>query len=232
MPTAHPPRPRWPWRAIIAITLVALAAAWLAHSRARAEPAWWIASNPRDPRVVRNAEEVEGAAMAQMTALRDGTTPWSVSLQERDACDWLAARLPIWLTSRGMEMPKEVRAVRVSFAAEGVYIGVKMEGPAAEVGGRVAWVLVQPRVDEQGLWMPATNAGIGRTELPLATALSTITLPKAITSSPNAPDVIAILKGQTPATPNPETQVDPSRRVRLKSLTSRSGVLILEARTE
>ncbi len=210
------------------MTLVALAAAWLALSRFRAEPAWWTASNPADPRVVRNAEEVEGAAMAQLTAVRSDQASWSVSLQQMDACDWLSARLPVWLRSQGRSMPSEVRAVRVAFATEGVYVGAKIEG----MGGRVVWVLVQPRVDERGLWLPASRAGVGRAEVPLATALSAAALPRELASSPDAVGVLAILKGEAPAMSRPETQVDSSRRVRLESLTSGHGVLEVGARTE
>ncbi len=209
------------WRSGWVMTALALSAAGLALwgvSRAASAPHWWNPPRPTSARVIRNAEELEGAAMAQLTLVREGNAPWSVSISQHDANDWLAARLPLWLESRGQQLPAQVRTVSAAFTGEGVYLGAKVQP-----GGRVFWVLVEPRVDDRGLWLTAVRAGMGDVPVPVDQALASDLLP---------PEARAVLRGERLALADASTTVDGSRRVRLVHLRSFPGSLEVSAVTE
>lgn len=203
------------------MTVLALCAAGLALwgvSRAASTPRWWKPPRAASDVVIRNAEEVEGAVMAQLTLVRESDAPWSVSIAQRDANDWLAARLPLWLESRGQKLPAAVRTVSAAFTDEGLFVGARIHP-----GGRIAWVLVEPRIDERGLWLHTLRAGIGATTVPIEEALASDLLP---------PDIRAVLEGDRPALTDASTPVDGSRRVRLVHLRSLPGSLEVSAVTE
>lgn len=214
-------RPRWPWGATCAITAIAAAAAWLALARAADKPPWWNASSTSSAAVARAAQELEGAATAQLTALRNDQ-PWSVSLSQDDANDWLAARLPVWARSRDLALPDQLRALSVAFTPEGILAGASVRTPAGE---RCAWVLLQPRIDTEGLWLTASRAGIGRAELPLAQVLA------LLPDDPATRDAVAVLEGRKPATTSPSLRVDGARTVRLLDIRPQNRRLELTAST-
>jgi hypothetical protein len=216
---------RWGVWVVVGVVLVAV---WLAEARSGGQPAWWVESRPSDARVVRNAEVAEGAVMAHVTAVR-GDEGWSVSLAEKDACDWLAARMPMWLESRGVELPEEVRAVRVAFRPEGVYVGAEVAWQGRR--SRIAWVLVEPRVDERGLWMRASRAGVGDAAVPLDALLGGSALPERVRDAEGCAEVLAVLRGERPAMAEPVVKVDGARQVRLVGLAPQSGAVVVTART-
>ncbi len=224
-----------------------LAVATVFTSLTRVAPVWWENSDPDDARVVRNAEEVEGAMLAQLTLVRGkagggpaAASDWSVSMTRRDACDWLSVRLPMWVESQGnATLPKDVEGVRVAFSDEGVYMGamVRQDGRRC-----VVWALVQPRIDENGsLWLPASRVGVGLTPMPMETALARLrgtnadgepVLPARVREREEFKELVAVLAGEKPALMNATVRVDRARKVRLTSLGTGEGRLIVTAKTE
>ncbi len=231
----------------------------------RATPAWWTRVQTLAPDAASQAESLEAAAMAQASLVRPGATtdgrwrsePWSVSLSEADANAWLGERLPRWVESRGDEVrwPRPVRAVRVAFHEDSIWLGALVLdaaadgnaaasiGPARDPQDQPASVLsvaLTPRMDDAGqLWLAAGSVGVGRLTLPPGTLRwaqhhprASPLLPTTLADQPELAALLDVLRGATPASIEPSLGLGDGRRVRLLNIKAREGRLELTCQTE
>ncbi|HYD00066.1 MAG TPA: hypothetical protein VEB22_02470, partial [Phycisphaerales bacterium] len=97
--------------------------------------------------------------------------PWSVSLTADSASAWLSEKLPRWVEAQGRSamIPRDAE-LQAAFDAGVIKLGARLPGPAG--GDRFLSLAVRPRIDGEGLWLPASSASVGRLSVPLATVLS------------------------------------------------------------
>jgi hypothetical protein len=231
--------------ACAALLLIAVAAALHARSLIQGTPDWWqfaVPPSSRNPATRANAQDVEHAIVAQLTYVRATPEPWSVSMSRRDACDWLAARFPQWLTHQELQhrWPASLGTVRVAFEEERLYAGAMVRHNGQDM---LIWALLKPKLDDAGaLWLPAERIGIGKLSLPRDAALARLThahedpqddlVSPQVRADPAFASLLRILEGKDPALRQAIVKVDDARRVRLLALRASQGRLVVSAQTE
>jgi len=195
-----------------------------------ARPAWWRAGQPVEQRRAL-AGAVDNQAWTVITELRGmsrqgealRSEPWSVSLTSVAATAWVNEKLPGWLRAqRHPAALPEGAELQAAFEPGVVRIGVRSRQ------GRYLSLSVRPRIDAQGLWLPVTDAAVGRLAVPSGAILSEHAGGVPGFSSETA----AVLLGRTPALPGGFFRLPDGRRVRLLGVEPRQDCLVLTMQTE
>lgn len=191
--------------------------------------------------------------------------PWELRISAEDVAAWMAQRLPAWaahrrsangapasgavqeLMQRAPEgdapLPAWLERVVVQAQAPGDASpdgpGVLRVGVRAQRGGmsQVLWVVLVPRVDEQGaLWLEARAAGVGSVPVPVgmvARAMGQVVGDAG--AAPAAGQAAArwerLLLGAEPLMPRAELNVDGVRKARVESVRVEEGAVVLRVRT-
>ncbi len=150
--------------AIIAAVGVPLALGMMARA-----PSWWRTIDPRSQSTVRAGTELENQIVEIVSrvrpAARSTTTapyqsePWTIAIRAADANAWVNARLPKWVTNRGIESgaqpssaqpregaaskssprtfvwPDEIEQVQVEFARGMIHIGARVSEVTEQAAG-------------------------------------------------------------------------------------------------
>lgn len=186
--------------------------------------AWTLVTQVR-PMTARseNGESAGGAGGVGGAGVASLSEPWSVSLSAESATAWLNEKLPRWLVAQGatkLELPVGAE-VQAGFEPGVVHLGLRVP----EAGGdRFVSLSITPRVDERGLWLPATAASLGRLDVPLS-----IVLPTKRGAQGGLADVLG---GASPALAGGTIRLPDGRRVRLLRLEAVQDHLVLTMRTE
>ncbi len=203
-----------------------------------ARPAWW-----RDPPGSVDVSErralagaVDNGAWTAVTQLRPlGTVdpatnvavsePWSVSLSAEGATAWLNEKLPRWLATQ--QHPVRVpdgSEFQAAFEQGVVRLGMRIPDGGSgggERGGRFVSLALRPRIDGDGLWLPAASASIGRLNVPVATLFG------------DRPGELALLlRGRAPALRGAAIKLPDGRTVRLLKFEPFEDRLVLTMQTE
>lgn len=202
-----------------------------------ARPAWWrdVPVGAGDRRTLAGA--VDNGAWTTVTQLRPLSAgepgariamsePWSVSLSAEGATAWLNEKLPRWLATQH-------HPVRVPDGAEfqaafeegvvrlGMRIPDRVPGGNETGDGRFVSLALRPRIDGDGLWLPAASASIGRLDVPVV----------AIFADPPG-ELASLLRGRVPALRGAAIELPDGRTVRLLGFEPQGGRLVLTMRTE
>jgi hypothetical protein len=195
-------------------------------------PQWWnTAAMGRGPERSTRAQAVDNGAWTVMTQVRpmrstapdqSGTMsePWSVSLSAESATAWLNETLPRWLAVQETRLSLPTGAeLQAGFEPGELHIGLRLPDPAGDGADRFVSLTVTPRLDEQGLWLPA-SASVGRLSLPVSAVL------------PSRSGFNDVLRGTAPALPGGVFKLPDGRRVRLLRFEAVQDHLVLTMRTE
>lgn len=204
--------------AVVVVTL-------LAGSR----PAWWGELGFTHAERAKVAGAVDNGAWTLVTQVRPMSPgedkavsgPWSVSLSAADASAWLNEKLPQWLRAQEnpITLPRGAE-LRAAFEPGTVRLGLRVPSGEAE---RFIALSITPRIDEQGLWLPATGASVGRLDLPSGLVLS---------GDDPSPRLSAVLRGSEPALRNATFRLPDGRSVRLLRVQAEQERVVLTMRTE
>lgn len=210
-----------------------------------ARPAWWrTAPGAADRRSLAGA--VDNGAWTVVTELRPMVVgehrtlsePWSVSLTADAATAWLNEKLPRWLASQANPARLPVGAeLQAAFERGAVHIGIRLpEGDAADKSGRYISLSLRPRIDCEGLWLPATTVSVGRLDVPAGALLvSAGNAPRGSTGGSAvrfSPEVAALLHGRAPALRGASIRLPDGRTVRLLKVEPLDDRLVLTMQTE
>lgn len=212
-----------------------------------ARPVWWR-SEPGAPDRRSLAGAVDNGAWTVVTALRPMVAgerkmlsdPWSVSLTADAATAWLNEKLPRWLASQQnpARLPDGAE-LQAAFERGVVHIGIRLpEGGAADEsgGGRYISLSLRPRIDGEGLWLPATTVSVGRLDVPAGALL--VSTENGASSSRGggavrfSPEVAALLQGRAPALRGASIRLPDGRTVRLLKFEPFDDRLVLTMQTE
>lgn len=202
-----------------------------------ARPAWWrdAPAGAGDRRALAGA--VDNGAWTAVTQLRPLSVgepgarvavsePWSVSLSAEGATAWLNEKLPRWLATQHhpVRVP-DGSEFQAAFEQGVVRLGMRIPDSVSsggdESGARFVSIALHPRIDGEGLWLPAVSASIGRLDVPVV----------ALFADPPG-DLASLLRGRVPALRGAAIELPDGRTVRLLGFEPGGGRLVLTMRTE
>ena len=199
-----------------------------------ARPAWWREGEPPmagglDRAALAGA--LDNGAWTVVTEVRPMapdasgaghavSEPWSVSLTAESASAWLSEKLPRWVAAQGrsITIPEDAE-LQAAFEGGVIKVGVRLPAPAG--ADRFLSFSVRPRLDDEGLWLPASSASVGRLSVPVTAVLGEV-----------RGDLAGVLRGSTPALPGGVMHLPDGRRVRLLRLEPEGNRLVVTMQTE
>ena len=228
---------------------------------ARSRPSWWRPIDPASTELLGAAQRLENGAVTALydrpadPAGATGTagSPWVAAINQDDAVAWLNTRFPDWLrdAARLQSWPPEVREIVASFENGLVTLGVRL---VSNSGAEQFFSLgIRPRIDAQGrLWTPAESLWIGNLPVPVGLVFTRSAQPGAQQGDAaqsaalldargkvpaplrDLPELGALgraLAGSHPIVNDPVVKLGDGRAVRLLSVTTDKGRLLLTCRT-
>ncbi len=251
----------WLVCAAMVVVVVMIVAVLGVSSRMRAQPLWWQPVASENPEIVENATELENAIFTQLHLRRDAdriqtetgevlrSAEWTVGLRAEQTNAWLAVRLPKWVAGQMFHAmdkagdpeeldvwPEDLSEVQVSFQHPHILVGARIDR-----GGdpRYFSATLTPELRDDGtLWLVANRVHVGRVSVPAGWVLSEAerraddVVPEAFRGLPEAEAFFQIFAGERPFADEPQIRLGDGRRVRLLSLRSDQGRLIVKCRTE
>lgn len=209
-----------------------------------ARPSWWPEGGGAQASDARRtlAGAVDNGAWTLVTRVRpmaaEGvggpagalSEPWSVSLTSDAATAWLNETLPRWLETQ--EFPVRLPAgseMGVAFEPGAVRLGLRL---VDERGGeRFVALSVTPRVDERGVWLPASSASLGRLGVPIG-AVVTRDGGGGAGEGRLSRGLTAVLLGDAPALTKTVLRLPDGRTVRLLKIEPTDDRVVVTMRTE
>ncbi len=235
-PGGGAPRPTGLRRMAIALGLalagVAVVAGIAGFSMLRGKPGWWMEFDASAPEVVELARRVENAVVTTVHKARPEDEPWGVGVDARQANAWLNAKMPGWMTSRGVEWPAQVDQVQAHFRDGRLTLGARIvKGGARQYVA--ASVVVQVR-DDGSLWLVRPRARAGLLDLPSGWTIERLRewLPEDMHRSAPTQRVLSALEGKAPLFEQAVLKLEDGRRVRFLSIVPNRGALEVTAVTE
>lgn len=203
-------------------------------------PVWWARGETETTAAKRRelASGLDNGAWTVATSLRpmtgvasgDGmvSEPWSVSVSAQSASAWLNEKLPRWLSAQKHPvMLPHGAELRVVFESGVARMGMRMPGVGVSRERYLA-LSITPRVDKDGLWLPASSASMGRLEVPVGAVI-----PAGGEGATGIPSRLAsALRGEMAALPGGAFRLPDGRTVRLLRLEVVEDRLVLTMRTE
>ncbi len=223
---------------VVVLAVIIAAVAW---DLSRKAPRWWRTTDPENPHTIAIGEQVEQGVANVLYEVRDGDTPWSVTVHAADANAWLATRLDAWLANGhpDFDWPDEIRDLQVEFDDGLVIVGLKV---VSQDRTQFLSMALEPHVRDDGsLWLIARRIHLGRLPIPAGLLLGSSTeqsstidslVPAQILRKPEVQHLLSALKGDAPLTTNPILSLGDGRTVRLLGVDTRAGILRVECQTQ
>lgn len=196
---------------LVAIGTIAVAIGWVLSRRT---PGWWAAPDAADPTLVARAESIERFVSSELSRVRPEGTAWRMAIPQKAATAWVNARLPKWLTSRGVDWPLENRPILVLFRDGSVTLATDLAN--GETGGhRIVGAQLALRVRGDHLVPRLTGVSVGSLVLPPSLAAGSIRRALSKSAGSEAHDALGALLRGAPLAEDASWRVDESRTVRL-----------------
>ena len=120
-------------------------------------PAYWQVVDVESPAAIATSQAFENVLATEVTAVRGADEVWRLDMDQQEANDWIAARLPAWLANRGFDT-RLLDAFRNPMVA---MFGDEIE-VAAAVNAPIGDVVLQMRFKPK----PAEGISAGRSGAP------------------------------------------------------------------